>query len=86
MKLNYRVLHVQTTDVQMEVVVNGQTGTFTTKRCIIELLPEGHEGGVIQINLDPETTEFVEDTICSVDFDNPPAVAAVAVDATAEGA
>ena len=74
MKLNYSVLHVQQIDQVKEIVVDGQTGIFQTKKVVIEMEPNGHDGSVVQLIVDLDTTEFIEGTVCSVTFDNPPPV------------
>lgn len=71
MRLNYRVVHVQSVDVQKDTVIDGEDAVATLKRDVIELVAEGHDGGSIMIQVPAGSDYFAEGSVIPVSFGVP---------------
>lgn len=71
MKLNYKVVHVQSVDVQKTATVEGESVTITAKRDVIELVADGHDGGSIMIQVPAGSDYFAEGSVIPVSFGTP---------------
>ena len=67
-KLKYTVENSQVANKQRPVEIDGEVGTMTSNRLLVDLLPVGHNGGTLQLDLPPETEGFSEGTEITVNI------------------
>jgi hypothetical protein len=58
MKLKYTVLHAQLVTLQKVIEMDGGSATLSYNRLRVEMIPEGHDGSSIVINLPDNAVEF----------------------------
>ena len=69
--LSYIVENAQVTTRERAIEIDGETGTLSTRRLVVELLPDGHAGGTLTLDLPPETEGFDEGDQVSVTIGAP---------------
>lgn len=67
MILKYTVQHAQPVATQREVEVDGQSGTFTVNKIVVELVPV-NDDGTIKLELPLGSDVVAEGTVIDVDF------------------
>lgn len=64
--LKYVVENAAVGTRERTIEIDGETGTLSTTRLSVELLPVGHNGGTLSLDLPADTEGFAEGTEISV--------------------
>jgi hypothetical protein len=66
--LKYKIENSGVVTRERAIEIDGETGTLSVTRLVVEMLPEGHNGGTLMIDLPPETAGYDEGAIVSISF------------------
>jgi hypothetical protein len=68
MKLKYTVLHAQLVTLQKVIEMDGGSATLSYNRLRVEMIPEGHDGSSIVINLPDNAVGVDVDSVIEIEF------------------
>jgi hypothetical protein len=71
--LKYKIENSGVVTRERAIEIDGETGTLSVTRLVVEMLPDGHNGGTLMIDLSPETTGYDEGKVVSVSISVTPA-------------
>jgi hypothetical protein len=66
--LVYKVENSQVLTRQRVIEIDGEQGTLSTTRLVVELVPVGHNGGTITLDLAADTEGYDEGAEINVQF------------------